>query len=366
MELASFGIDTLRPKFVFDGEALPVNDRIFREEMINAGWLPRVSSHVLSDAPENERYYQSTTYSHQLDGDTLRYFIINAGRDVIAEYSVPRWVHKSYLNFQLASPREAIASVGSVKERLISLIPKQVKLDLNRFQRVDIAADVFSEEYRTGLISAGGRFKIPGARKQEVVMYPNETVIIKSPSATFRIYNKAIETAKKAGALPLSTDEEVALQDALKKNRMRLEYVFRERGKGGYPATEERLEHSILDFVNVLDKGFGTKTIRIGGLSEIRKQIDDLNVHEMTKASLYMFVVRYLALGSVGLKDSMSNTAYYEIMKKVRKHGLQVDELSSFEGIVDLKPLFEQLNHHPLYQSVFIKHHANQKVPIAF
>lgn len=114
MELASLGIDTLRTKFVATNP-LPVNNAAFRDEMINAGWLPRVSSHVLEDVPESERFYQSTTYSHQLDGDTLRFFIINSGRDLIAEYSVPRLIRDSFLNFQLASPAEAMQSVGIVE-----------------------------------------------------------------------------------------------------------------------------------------------------------------------------------------------------------------------------------------------------------
>jgi hypothetical protein len=365
MELASLGIDTLRPKFVAD-KPLPVNEASFREEMIDAGWLPRVSSRVLENAPESERFHQSTTYSHQLDGDTLRFFVINSGRDLIAEYSVPRLVRKSFLNFQLASPSEAIQSVRTVEERLASLLPIDAGLVLNRFQRVDVAADVFAEEYRTGLISAGARFKIPGARKQEVVVYPNETAIIKSPSATFRIYNKGIEAAKKTETMPLSLEEEVEVQEALDKTRMRLEYVFRERGKGGYPATQERLENSIIDFVDALAKGFGTKAIRIGGLSQIRKQIDSLNIHEMTRASLYMFVVRYLALGSVGIKETMSSTAYYEIMRKVRQYGLHIDEMSSFEGTVDLNPLFEQIQQHPMYREIFVQHRENRQKEIAF
>lgn len=369
MDLVSLGIDTLRLKFIAARDPLPVNDDSFKNVMVNSGWTPRVGSHLTKD--KNQPLVHSTTYSYQLEGDTLRFFIINAGRDLIAEYSAPRFANGSVFNFQLASPNDAWQSVDRVSEILSNTLPiDDFDFTLERFQRIDVAADVFTEDYKVGLISAGARFKIPGARRQDVVIYPSETAIVKSPSATFRVYNKSVEATKKGNLLSAITQEEVdELEKAIQRPRIRLEYVFKQRK--GYAATREILSDSIVDFVDILERGFGTKAIRIGGLAQIRKQIDDLkdvdgnDVHEMTKASLYMFVVRYLALGTHGLKDSMSKTAYYGIMRKVRDFGLHVDEMSTFEGTVDLNPLFTQLRDHPLYHRIFDEERASRPIPLA-
>lgn len=369
MELVSLGIDTLRPKFVAARETLPVNEKNFRTAMVNAGWTPRVSSHLTGD--RDEPLVHSTTYSYQLEGDTLRFFIINAGRDLIAEYSAPRFANDSIFNFQLASPKDAWKSIEKVSEILSHTLPiNNFEFDLERFQRIDVAADVFTEEYKVGIISAGARFKIPGARRQDVVIYPSETAIVKSPSATFRVYNKSVEATKKGNTFSAMTQEEAdELEEALQRSRIRLEYVFKQRK--GYAPTPEILEDSIVDFVDTLEKGFGTKAIRIGGLAQIRKQIDELkdaagnDVHEMTKASLYMFVVRHLALGTQGLKESMSKTSYYGITRKVREFGLHIDEMSTFEGTVDLNSLFEQLRNHVLYHRIFDEDRASRPIPLA-
>ena len=336
MDIASFGFDTVKAKYLL-GEPLPTNDRNFMLDMLEMGWEPKIRQHPA--ATYDGSMQQSTVYFHQAEGATLRYNVINAGREVLAEYSVPRYRDSSYLNFVLAEPEEVRASLNNVARELQSRLPLRCVPRFERLLRLDAAVDIFAKEAKPGLIKAAKNFKIPKAKKQNVKTVNSETTYIQSPSATFRVYDKGSEALAKTRKLSLSKDEEAQVNVAKRLGRVRMEYVFGQRG--GFVL--EALDTFMSKYADTLEQGFGGSELVIGGLDHIGQQLDTLETNEMTRAKLYMFVVRCTRLGLEGTRKLMGKTAYYDALKKTREHGLQIDDSNQYEGKISLRPVFGTL-----------------------
>ncbi len=340
VEIASFGFDTVKARYVLN-EPLPTTDDSFMSEMVTMGWEPKIRQLFSSD---DGAMLQSAIYLFKVNGTTLRYNIINAGREVTAEFSVPRHRDNSILNFNLATAGEVRASVEEVGKELKERLPEKRTMEVERLSRVDVAVDVYAEDTKQTLIRAAEHFRIPNAKKQDVVKHNHETTTIKSPSATFRVYDKATEALFKTKKLKLSKKEQQQLDTAERLGRVRMEYVYKQRG--GYSLNA--LESMITSYADTLEKGFGGGVFQVEDLEGIRLKLDDLNINEMTRAKLYMFFVRRLFLGLEGTRDKMGRTAYFDAKKRIKEYGLFVgdlgqDNLSQYEGEINLKPVIEAL-----------------------
>ena len=341
MEIASFGFDTVKARYVLD-EPLPATNDGFRLDMSQMGWEPTIRPQF--DGVDGQILH--TSYFFQVNGTTLRYNVLNAGREVTAELSVPRYRDDSILNLKLASADEVRAAVARAAEELVERLPitKMRPPKVERFSRVDVAVDIYAGDSRQTLIKAAEHFKIPNAKKQLTVRHDNNTTTIKSPSVHFRVYNKAAETLEKVKKSELSIEEREQLDTTIRLGRVRMEYVHRKRG--GYSVGA--LDGMIASCADILEKGFSGGIFQIEDLEGVRAKLDSLDINEMTRAKLYMYFVRRLFLGVRGARDLMSRTSYFDAKKKIREYGLfdgdiNSDDLSEFEGEVDLQPVFEAL-----------------------
>lgn len=304
MQVINSGVDTIRLKLTLEPN-LPVNDDDFKYQMMSMGWDTQSRS-FFGDTTE-ENLSEKATYAFQSENGTLRCHVINSGTVIMVEYSVPRFINDSALNFQLASKEETLSSIEKVKSELKARIPESVELTLEKITRIDLALDVYAFEQVIGLIAAASQFKIPNAKNPTLNIYPNETTTISSAGAVFRTYNKALEVSKKK-LKTLTKTEQLMVKEATTKGRVRLEYVFKKRGGYSLEFLNGNYLHKLGE---ILKKGFGNNIIALGGLSKIQEVIENLDIHERTRASLYMFAIRYMTLGAKGTKAIMSESSYY-------------------------------------------------------
>lgn len=346
MDVISSGVDTIKLKFILE-EPLPVNDRGFESTMRSIGWDNQSQAFASSEPDATPR---SSGYKFQSENTTLRYRLIDSGRYITAEYSIPRYVHNSVLNFNLASQKEALESINQVAQEITSNIPRNLVMKLERIPRIDVAIDVNAYENKLGLIAAATHFKFPKVRKPLLKIFPNETVEISSPRPTkhskkptkfFKVYDKANEALSKNKLKDLPIKESLLVKEAKEKGRIRLEYSFMPRG--GNSSTF--LENDYLStFGEKLKEGFGCEVITVGKLPKLQKFIDSLDIHESSKTPLYAYIVRYMTIGEKGIKENLDNSTFKNAKKGFRKYGINPNNFSDFEGEIDLKPIFEHLS----------------------
>lgn len=336
VKTAALGIDTVRVKYTFN-EPLPTRDKEFLKSMMEMGWEPKTRTHLMDN--EEDSPTQSHVYFLQPNEQSLRFSLINSGRDVFAEFSVPRTRDNSILNFNLASPSEAKEALHETAEDLKTRLPVKCNPKIERLTRIDTAIDVYAEEAKKGLISATRHFKILNAKKANVITHNHETTTIKTTSAIFRAYDKGSEALAKTKKMTLTHKEQKQISDAVKFGRVRMEFVF--KNKTGF--TVSSLDTILSKYADVLERGFGGGLLKVGNLEVIRQRLDELEINEMARSKLYMFVVRYLYLGLEGTRERMSKTSYYEAQKLLRANGISISDIEGYEGTIDLRPIIEDL-----------------------
>lgn len=328
-ELIAFGVDTVRYCLDFD-QALPMVSDAFRSELVHAGWSSAHRSFV-----DHGEVIESYTASYQdLENSTIRAMLYNTGRSMAVEYSVPRVLSGSVANLQLATPHQVVTTAHDLLDQLVSTLPETPAPDAAglKWRRIDTAADVAALDARPGLIAAAANFVIPGARKVTRQTFPGETGRASSRSLTFRGYDKALELEHKAKKNKVDLTEQIG--EYMRRGAVRLELA--QTPKTGSFTTGD-LAKSNITWAEVMTHGFSGGKITVGGLDHIRGIVDgNASLSPQTRSSILAFAVRLAVLGEDGMTAAYSKSAYYRWRKKFLDAGLNLSDISTYSGDIDL------------------------------
>lgn len=332
MRLTAHGVDTVRANFrVLD--SVSTGDKGWRDAMLESGFRHR--SETFREDGEVvmvEGYqYQDTRYP------TLRLWL-RGGEHLSAEFSAPRLLDDSPVNTRLAAPGEVDELLEFVGGYASALIPGGPALERHKLARLDYAADLEAGELLPGLISAGAQFRIPGARKLSSHTYPGETSTVRAPSATFRAYGKGRELHEKLCPAEREKYAEV-IRLTREKGVTRMEFSDRRRGGLAWSS----LQNGPVEFSERLETGFRGGVVLIGGLARLEAEVASLGLDSRREASLLTFATRYAVLGEDGMKERYSKTAFHRTKRLFLEHGLRLDDLCTFEGEIDLRPIIREL-----------------------
>lgn len=370
MELIRFGVDTVRAAWEL-ASPLPMESPEFRADMAAAGW----SVNVRTERNDHGEVFEGRTGFWQSDeNSSIRAQVQNGGRILVSEFSVPRVLSNSLLNLDLATWDEVQEVTHHVVRQIEQNTPmlgvpfRQVADSAPRWRRADLAADVAAHEARPGLIAAAGRFVLPRVKTTRQV-FPGETARVSSQSLTFRTYDKAREMCNKTDALLIGLEphQRLDIVNKIEAHRasgaVRLELAMTPK-KGGLSG--EDMAQANIKWADVVETGFSGGRVYIGGLDRIREQIDarrkvyespvlvlpngkpfrrsvsgDLSAQGAN--SLLAFAVRYAQLGEDGMLQIMSRATYYRHRKAFLDAGLSLDDLTTYQGEIDLTPVIKQV-----------------------
>lgn len=342
MELGKFGIDTVRVAHDLK-EPLPMHDEGYRH-LLAQEW----TVNVRTERDEVLGLFESrTAYWQDAENPTIRAQIQNAGRTVVAEYSVPRVLTGSILNTRLATAEEALDVTALLRARLREVTPEMGDVENTRFRRVDLAGDINAGEARPGLIAAAGQFYVPGARKVVRNIFPGETGRVTTTQLTFRGYDKARELENKTAKVLRDLDQvqresvEAELRAQREAGTVRLELALTPKKN---PLTEGDVMTGNIKWADVVEAGFRGGVITIGGLDYIRREVDSRgNLSPQGRDALIAFAVRYAELGEDGMLAVMPKRTFYRKKKMFLDAGLRLDDVCTYSGEMDLKPVLEQV-----------------------
>jgi hypothetical protein len=332
MELEGFGYDTIRAQWKLENN-VPVLDSAWQDEMLQAGFRDRSSRFL-----DGDTVVRSDLWTWQdSDNDTLR-IGVRAGQYVMAEFSAPRLLDDSPVNLSLVTGHQVGDLLADVKDRFISMTPGDPVPVFEKILRADYAVDLAAGDALAGVISASAQFKLPRARKVNTNIYPGETATVRSAAFTFRSYGKGLELEYK-----LSPKERIQystiIKTAQEKGLTRME--FSDRRRGGL--TYDSLSTGASDFASHLEHGFSGGRVYIEGLNGLQMEIDQLPVSSQRKSSLIAFAVRYATLGRDGMQAAYSRPTFYRQQRQFLEHGLRLDDVCSYQGEIDFRPVIEHL-----------------------
>lgn len=338
MNLRRFGVDTVRVAHDLK-VPLPMHDAAYREELAQT-W----TVNVRTERDEVLGLFESrTAFWQDAEQSTIRAQIQNAGRTVVAEYSVPRVLSDSILNTRLASAEETLDVTALLRSRLRNVTPGMGDVEQTRFRRLDLAADIDAGEARPGLIAAAGQFVVPSARKITRNVFPGETGRVSTTQLTFRGYDKARElehkTAKVLRALDQAQRESIETELRAHKvaGTVRLELALTPKKN---TLTEGDVMTGNIRWADVVETGFKGGQITIGGLDHIRREVDGrADLSPQSRNALIAFAVRYAELGEDGMLACMSRATFYRHRAKFKEAGLCLDDISTYSGDMDLRPV---------------------------
>lgn len=342
MQLGRFGVDTVRVAHDLK-DPLPMGDEGYRRELAEH-W----TVNVRTERDEVLGLFESRTAFYQDDDNsTIRAQIQNAGRTVVAEYSVPRVLSGSILNTELASGEQTLDVTALLRAKLRTLTPGMGDVENTRFRRVDLAADIEAGEARPGLISAAAGFVVPGARKITRNVFPGETGRVTTQQLTFRGYDKGRELENKTARMLAKLDhqEAQAIRAEMQKYRdagtVRLELALTPKKT---TLTEGDIMQGNIKWADVVEAGFHGGVLTIGGLDYIRREVDGrADLTPQARNALIAFAVRYAELGEDGMQAAYTRATFYRQKKKFLDAGLRLDDVCSYSGDMDLRPVFERV-----------------------
>lgn len=338
MNLRRFGVDTVRVAHDLK-VPLPMHDVGYREELAQ-GW----TVNVRTERDEVLGLFESrTAFWQDAEQSTIRAQIQNAGRTVVAEYSVPRVLSDSILNTRLASAEETLDVTALLRARLRNVTPDMGDVEQTRFRRLDLAADIDAGEARPGLIAAAGQFVVPSARKITRNVFPGETGRVSTTQLTFRGYDKARELEHKTAKVLRALDQaqrdiiETELMAHKAAGTVRLELALTPKKN---TLTEGDVMTGNIRWADVVETGFKGGQITIGGLDHIRREVDGrADLSPQSRNALIAFAVRYAELGEDGMLACMSRATFYRHRAKFKEAGLCLDDISTYSGDMDLRPV---------------------------
>jgi hypothetical protein len=332
ISLSAHGVDTVRASFrVLD--SVPETDPGWRSEMLGAGF-----EHSSRTFLEDGEVINSDTYQYQDERYSTLRLTMRGGSYLAAEFSAPRLLDDSPINTRLASPGEVDELLEFVGGYASALIPGEPALERHKLSRLDYAADLEAGPMLPGVISAGAQFRIPGARKLSSHVYPGETSTVRSSWATFRAYSKGLELREKLRPADREKYAEV-IRLTREKGVTRMEFSDRRRGGLAWSA----LPAGSVGFSERLQQGFGGGVVVVGGLAHLEAEITALGLDSRRAASLLTFATRYAVLGEHGMKERYSKTAFHRTKRLFLEYGLRLDDVCSFEGEIDLRPVIQEL-----------------------
>lgn len=339
LELLAVGVDTVRVAHDFLNP-LPMESPEYRADLAAAGWAVNVRSErhdVLGVLDSNTAFWQDE------ENPTIRAMVQNAGRSLVAEFSVPRVLTGSILNLQLGTPQDVLDVTEQVLQRIRDAGPAIGAVGEARWRRLDTAADIAAGDARPGLIAAAAQFCVPGARKITRNVFPGETGRVSTSQMTFRGYDKARELEHKSARvlrdLEPTVREQVLTQTEAYRSRgtVRLELAQTPKKRG---LSGDDVQRGNIKFADTLTAGFRGGTLFIGGLDHIRRQVDGHgDWSTQRRNAMIAFAVRYAELGEDGMLASMPRATFYRNKKQFLEAGLRLDDLSSYTGELDLQPV---------------------------
>lgn len=315
-------------------DVLPVHDNGYREALLEAGFR-RQSQDWLDDGERvsSERYL----YQDPKNG-TLRYELRGMGEWLTTEFSAPRLLEDSPVNLSLASSAEVEELLGVAAATATDLIPERPSLELHRLNRLDYAVDLAAGQMLPAVISASAQFRFPRARKASTHVYPGETATIRSDRRTFRCYGKGGELREKLKPAERARFAPI-IENAKAKGLTRMELM--DRRKGGI--AKHTLSRGAFEFAQTLETGLSGGVVTIGGLAALEAEIAALEVSSQRKATLLQFATRYAVLGADAMQERYSKRTFYRHRRLFLEHGLRLDDLCTYQGEVDFRPVIEML-----------------------
>lgn len=333
MHIVAHGVDTVRARFDVD-TPFPINDSAAADELLARGWSRFQSARVVDgDTVTTDNYSYQDEHN-----DSLRLFL-RAGDAVFAEFSAARLTADSPVNLALADGD----ATGLILEDVRQLAADRLGVGLTprSIPRLDVAVDVAAEEARPAVISAMQQIRPGRARKVTRHIYPGETSTVASRHFTARGYDKARELVNK---LRPKQREEYAglLAETEAQGRTRLEFELKPRS--GFPLTV--VDDAVSLLARSIEDGFPSGVVYVGGLENVRAQLDGLTRDEMspqTKNALLAFAVRYAQLGESGMMAAYSRRTFFRHKARFLSYGFRLDDLSSWTGHVDFGAVAEEL-----------------------
>jgi hypothetical protein len=287
---------------------------------------------------EDGEVINSDSYQYQDEQYSTLRLNLRAGSYLAAEFSAPRLLDDSPINTRLASPDEVSELLEFVGGYASALIPGEPALELHKLSRLDYAADLAAGLMLPGVISAGAQFRIPGARKLSSYVYPGETAMVRSPTAAFRTYAKGRELHEKLRPSDREKYAEV-IRVTREKGITRMEFSDRRRGGLAWDC----LADAPTGFSERLETGFGGGVVVVGGLAHLEAEISSLGLNSRRASSLLTFATRYALLGEDGMKERYSRPTFYRTKRLFQDYGLRLDDVCSFEGEIDFRPVIREL-----------------------
>lgn len=331
LSVSGHGIDTVRATFhVLD--AIPHTRDDYKEELIRSGFV--ASSRKWA---EDGQVVHSEIFSWRDPDNSTLGVDLRGGEWVTTEFSVPRLLDDSPVNLNLATGEQAMGLLEEVRQRAQKLIPGST-LALSKLNRLDYAVDLAAGAALPGVISAASQFRFPRARKTSTHVYPGETATVRTVQHTFRAYSKGMELAHKLKPKQREQFGNV-IELAKREGLMRMELMS--RPKGGLAAG--RLFSGALELAESLETGLGGGVVTVGGLAKLEAEISALGLSSQRESTLLKFATRYAVLGADGMQARYSKRTFYRHRKMFLEHGLRLDDVCTFQGEVDFRPVLETL-----------------------
>jgi hypothetical protein len=280
----------------------------------------------------------SEQYQYQNPENSTLRFWLRGGAYLTTEFSAPRLLDDSPVNLNLATPDQVGELLEFAGTLGAALMPGAPAVELHKLNRLDYACDLAAREKLPGVIAAAAQFRFPGARKPSTHTYPGETATIRSSQETFRTYGKGRELEHK-----LSTKQRDQYADIIKltKERGVTRMELSNRTRGGLALN--CLPNAPHNFSERLESGFNGGTVMIGGLTRLEAEISSLGLNSRMESTLIKFAARYAVLGEDGMKERYSKPTFYRNKKQFLALGLRLDDLCTFQGEIDFKPVIRFL-----------------------
>lgn len=342
MELAAFGVDTLRVAYTLTNP-LPVSDSGYVEVLACSGWQVNVSPR-LEDS--GNVLYQTRGFYQDPDLKTYRAGIESAGRVVWVEASIPAFYNGGIINTALADPCSVPDYIRDASNKLLSCLPEYQGYEAVRVRKCDLAADVQCEGDKLGVIAAGSRFRPSRARKITRGVFPGESAFTSTPSLGFKTYDKALELSEKMrreDPTPRQLEEEAKI-GSWASGLVRME--MSDKPKTGVHL--DTIAHSAERYAEVLRDGlqFGGNegTLYIGGLAHVHRTIQSMDLPPTARARFFKFAYELATFGEDAVKQIYPPRTFRRIRSQLREAGVIVDDLFNWDGVLDFNPLLEQIH----------------------
>jgi hypothetical protein len=346
MELAAFGIDTIRFAFSLS-QPLPVFDSEYLVVLAKSKWCSSTKS-VLLDSVDGD--YESsdvkyvTTASFQCPlRPTFRSGIQNAGRSVWVECSIPAWFNGGKFNTALAHPSSVQDFILEAENYLRGVLPSYVGHESIRVRRLDPAADIFAGAARAGVIAAGSRFTPPRVRKISRGVFPGESAFISTPELGFKCYDKYLELHSKLPLAERTKQENVKLDEWASRGMVRMELTRKPRAGLNDIQIGSAANHYVQTIREGLRCDNNLGVIYIGGLASVHQQILNLDVSRNKKSMLFAFAYEIATYGDDYVRSLYSRSVFYSRRAELIDNGIMLDNLFNYDGYVDFNPVLNQI-----------------------